>query len=249
MRLKDKVAIVTGAGDGIGKAIAHRFAKEGATVIIAARADNGKTVEEEITKAGGKALYIKTDVADSKTVQAMVDETIKQFNKIDILINNAGIFISGDTINTSEEDWDKIMNINLKGVFLCSKYVIPHMLKQKQGSIVHISSDWGLTAGRDHDAYCASKGAVCNLTRAMSLSYARKGIRVNAVCHGPIETKMLPKEAEKAIAESVPMGRNGKPEEVANVTLFLASEEASYITGVNYPIDGGCQAGQYVSEG
>lgn len=241
-----KVAIITGASSGIGKAIAERFSKEGAIVIIAARSNDGKKVEKQLTSKGKKAMFIKTDVSDAKSVREMTEKTIKTFGRIDILINNAGILLHGDVESTSEQDWDKVVDTNLKGIFLCSKYAAPYI---KKGAIVNISSEWGLYGGKDVAAYCASKGGVVNLTKAMALDYARKGIRVNAVCPGPIMTKMLTglftKQQLKQLAEMIPMGKIGRPEEVANLVYFLASEQASYITGGIYTADGGDTAGTY----
>ena len=248
MRLKGKVAIITGASSGIGKAIALRFAKEGASVVIAARNDDGKKVEKEIVNKGGKALFVKTDVSNSNSVKQMVEKAMKHFKKINILVNNAGILEFGNAESTSEEDWERTINTNLKSVFLCVKHVVPHM-KNKNASIINIGSELGLFGGREVVAYCASKGGVVNVTRAMALDYARQGIRVNCVCPGPINTKMLgilTKKELELIANLVPMGRLGKPEEVANLVLFLASDEASYVTGSIHSVDGGYSAGSYV---
>ena len=249
MRLKNKVAIITGAGSGIGKAMALLFAKEGASVVIATRSDDGLKVENEIKKKGGSALFVKTDVSDASSVHSMVNQVIKKFKRIDILVNNAGIMPGGTVETTSEQTWDDVMSINLKGIFLCSKFAIPHLRKTKNASIINIASEWGLSGGQNVVAYCASKGGVVNMTRAMALDHARVGIRVNCIAPGPIKTKMLTgffdNDALKYIAGMVPLGRLGNPEEVANVALFLASVESSFVTGSVYSVDGGDMAGYY----
>ncbi|VVB81441.1 L-rhamnose 1-dehydrogenase (NADP(+)) [uncultured archaeon] len=246
MRFKNKVVVVTGAGSGIGRAIALAFAKEGASVVIASHHSDGKKVEQEIVKAGGKALFVQADVSGSASVRSMVDGVIKKFKRVDFLVNNAGILLHGDAVSTSEADWNRVLDVNLKGMFLCAKYVVPCM---KSGAIVNISSEWGLSGGRDVLAYCASKGGVVNLTRAMALDYARKGIRVNAVCPGLINTKMLTgffsKKELREIGQMVPMRRIGEPEEIARVILFLCSDDASYVTGAVLSVDGGDMAGTY----
>ncbi|MBS3147455.1 glucose 1-dehydrogenase [Candidatus Woesearchaeota archaeon] len=249
MQLKNKVAIVTGASSGIGKAIAILFAKQGAHVVIAARSADGKKVENEIRKMGGSAIFIKTDVTSNTSVKSMVAQALKTFKRIDILVNNAGIMLGGTAETTSEQTWDAVLDTNLKGTFLCSKHCLPHLKKTKNAAIINIASEWGLNGGQGYAAYCASKGGVVNLTRAMALDHAREGIRVNCIAPGPINTHMLTsafkKDELKYIASLVPLGRIGTPEEVANVALFLASDLSSFVTGSIYSVDGGDMAGYY----
>lgn len=249
MQLKKKVAIVTGASSGIGKAIALLFAKEGASVVIAARSPDGKKVEQEITKTGASALFVKTDVTSDSSVKNMVAQTLKKFKRIDILVNNAGIMLGGTVETTSEKTWDTVLDTNLKGTYLCSKHCVPHLRKTANAAIINIASEWGLNGGQGYAAYCASKGGVVNLTRAMALDHAREGIRVNCIAPGPINTKMLTgafkKDEMKYIANLVPLGRIGTPEEVANAALFLASDLSSFVTGSIYSVDGGDMAGYY----
>ena len=244
MKLDDQVAIITGAGSGIGRATAILFAKEGASVIIAARGDNGKDTESMIKERGGKALFIKTDVRKESSVKAMVAKAVKAFGKVDILVNNAGILKGSDVTQTDESLWDEILDTNLKGTFLCSKHTIPFMRKHARGRVVNVASELGITGAPGLAAYCASKGAVINLTKAMALDYARVGIRVNCVSPGPIDTPMLQRMGKvENFGKMTPMGRAGMPSEVAQVILFLASDESSYVTGANYSVDGGDTAG------
>ncbi|RJQ20338.1 glucose 1-dehydrogenase [Candidatus Woesearchaeota archaeon] len=249
MQLRGKTAIITGAGSGIGKAIAELFAREGAAVVIAAHNDNGKSVADAINKNGGKALFLKTDVTSAASVKRTVELTIKTYKRIDILVNNAGIMPQGTVELMSEKDWDLVIDTNLKSIFLTGKYAVPSLRKTGKAAIINIASEWGLTGGQGVAAYCASKGGVINLTRAMALDHARMGIRVNCICPGPIKTKMLTnfftKQELGIIATMVPLGRIGTPEEIANVALFLASDASSYVTGSIISADGGDSAGFY----
>lgn len=243
MKLKNKVAIITGGSSGIGKATALLFAKEGAQVVIAGIDETkGKEAVKEI---GDSAIFVKCDVTNSNDVKKMIDKTVKTFGKIDILFNNAGVYQEDKYVHElPEELWDEIIDTNLKGVFLCSKYAI-QIMKKKGGAIINNASSLGLVAEAESPAYCASKAAVIHLTKVMALEYARDGIRVNCVCPGPIDTPMFrksfknKKEAENYIKNRTITGRIGKPEEVAKVVMFLAADDASFVTGSAYSVDGG----------
>lgn len=247
MKLKDKVAVITGGSSGIGKSTALLFAREGAKVVIADIDErSGKTVESEIKKIKADAIFVKCDVTKTADVKNLVSTTIEKFGRIDILFNNAGIYTENRFLHElSEELWDKIIDTNLKGIFLCSKYVIPYMKKRKYGIIINNASELGIKAEPESPAYCASKAAVIHLTKVMAFEYAKDSIRVNCVCPGPIDTPLLRKsfkskeELENYIKNHTIIGRIGKPEEVANVVLFLASDDASYVTGSAYCVDGG----------
>lgn len=254
MMLKDKVALVTGGSSGIGLAIAERFLQEGAKVMIVSRSKQKceRSVENLKKKGQVHVAFVQGDVSKADDAQRMVDTTVKRFGQIDILVNNAGVYMEKRVENTTEEEWDQIIDINLKGVFLCSKAAYPYFKKQGGGAIINISSDAGIFGNPDCAAYCAAKGGVTNLTRAMALDYARENIRVNAVCPAAIDTPMLEMELRlhenreeylKETAEEHPVGRIGRSEEVAFAVLMLASDEASFITGTNLPVDGGltCQ--------
>jgi NAD(P)-dependent dehydrogenase (short-subunit alcohol dehydrogenase family) len=253
MRLKDKVAIITGAGSGIGRACAILFGKEGANVI--ATDWNEQTSEEvvkQIKSEGGEAISIRADVSNSTDVQEMVRESIKRYKKLDVLVNNAGIFITPYTVtDTSEEDWEKTLSVNLKGVFLCSKYAIPELIKTGGGSIINISSISGVIGQPAQAAYNASKGGIVQLTKCMALDYAANKIRVNCICPGYVETGMTKDLFDKArenqrewkkILSLHPIGRVGTPEDIAYAALYLASDESSWVTGSSLVVDGGYTA-------
>ena len=257
MRLKGKIAIITGAGSGIGKASALLFAKEGASVVVADLNDEaGSAVVKQINSEGGNALLVKTDVTNAASIQKMVKATIDKYGKIDIVFNNVGHFgggRSGTVVDLKEEDWDFMINVNLKSIYLVSKYVIPEMLKAGKGSIVNMASENALVGTAGEAAYCAAKGGVLLLTKATALDYVAKGIRVNAVAPCNVETPMLngylkkmspddPERLRKEVLKMMPMQRFGKPEEIANVVLFLASDEASYVTGTIIVADSGFTA-------
>ncbi|MHB1419781.1 MAG: SDR family NAD(P)-dependent oxidoreductase [Bacillota bacterium] len=254
MRLNEKVAIITGAGSGQGKAAAKIFAAEGAKVVISEwNEESGKQVEREIREEGHEALFIKTDVSNEKDVIAMVEQVKNHYGKIDVLFNNAGIGYSygskykmASILKTPLEDWNAILGINLNGVFLVTKYVLPLMIEQKRGSIVNNCSIAALVGEWSIDAYCASKGGIMALTRALAIQYGKYNIRINCVCPGSIDTPMVASVLDNPNAEkrfkALPLGRIGKPEEVAYAALFLASDEASYITGLVMPVDGGATA-------
>jgi NAD(P)-dependent dehydrogenase (short-subunit alcohol dehydrogenase family) len=254
MRLVNKVAVITGAGSGQGKASANLFAKEGAKVIIAEwNEENGKKVEQEINDAGYEALFIKTNISNEGNVKALVNQVMDQYGQIDILFNNAGIGFSarskykmGSLLETPLEDWNNILAINLNGPYLMSKYILPIMINQKSGNIINNSSLNGILGVTGADAYSASKGGVIALTRVMAVDYGKYNIRVNCICPGAIDTPMISEvlddpEIAKNYAAG-PLGRVGKPEEIAHAALFLSSDESSYITGLIMPVDGGWSA-------
>jgi NAD(P)-dependent dehydrogenase (short-subunit alcohol dehydrogenase family) len=245
MRFGGKVAIVTGSGRGIGRATAEQFAAEGAAVVIAEVDERcGEATVEAIRQAGGEATFVRTDVSNSEQVGRMVETALDVYGQIDILFNCAGVLLRASLTDTEEEDWDRVMAVNLKGVYLCSKHVLPHMISRGRGTIINASSVVGLHgAFAEQAAYCASKAGVTMLTKAMTLDYARHGIRVNCVCPGPTETEMMcgnrSQEALQEVAESFPIGRMAKPREIAAAVLFLASSDASFITGHALTVDGG----------
>lgn len=254
MLLKDKIALVTGGSSGLGIAIAESFLREGAKVMISGRSE--ERCEDAMKKlrviGDVNADFVLGDVSRADDASRMVDETVNRFGGIDILVNSAGIFLEKRAEDTSEDEWDMIIDTDLKGVFLCSKAAYPHFKRRGGGAIINISSDAGIIGNRNCVAYCAAKGGVSNLTRAMALDYAKENIRVNAVCPAVIDTPMFDKEIRlqqdpekyvKITAEEHPIGRIGRPEEVAFATLMLASDQASFITGVNLPVDGGLTSG------
>ena len=249
MRLKGKVAIITGAASGIGQATALLFAKEGATVVVAdLDKAGGNEVVEQINADGGKAMFIRTDVTVAEDVQAMVESTIDAYGKLDVLFNNAGIAMRLPVVELPEEDWDRCVDINLKGVFLGSKYAIPEMIRNGGGSIINMASIYGLVGAPVRAAYVATKGGVANLTRGMALDYATDNVRVNCLCPGFTETPLLAgvlktEEEYRALADQHPMKRLATPQEIAYGALFLASDESAFVTGVALPIDGGFTAG------
>ena len=249
MRLAKKVALITGGTSGIGEAAALLFAAEGAKVAITGRhEERGRNVVGAIKEKGGRAIFVQTDVRLAADCRRAVEETLRGFGPIDILFNNAGVFFAHDTLDCSEEEWDVQIDVNLKGTFLMSKYTLPGMIAQKQGVIINNSSGWGLVGGDKAVAYCASKGGVVLLTKAMAVDHGRQGIRVNCICPGDVETPMLPQDAsfrglkwEDYIAGCAnrPMGRVGTAEEIAKAALFLACDDSSFMTGATLVVDGG----------
>ena len=249
-RLQDKVAIITGSRRGIGRGIALAFAKEGCKVVVSDYVEDkdGKNTANEIKKLGSDAIFVKADVSKEKDVKNLVGKAVKKFGKLNIMVNNAGIVSFGKADTLTEKDWDKVINVNLKGVFFGTKYAAKQMLKQgKGGRIINISSIAGLVGFPGISAYCASKGGVTEFTREAALDYASKGITVNAVNPGVIETDMTKgmiedKETSKNLLENTPVGRFGNPEDIGNAALFLALDESSFITGHNLVVDGGWTA-------
>ena len=244
-QLAGKVALVTGASSGIGRATAQVFAREGAKLVLAdVVAEGSEELVRQIGESGGEACFIKTDVARAAEVEAMVARAVETYGRLDCAFNNAGVLVKdrpGDVAHTLEEDWDFILNINLKGVWLCMKYEIQQMLAQGGGAIVSTSSVAGLR-GAGGAAYVASKYGVVGLTKSATLAYAGKNIRINAVCPGSVYTPMWVSttlEGRKKAEARSPIGRLAAPEEVAEVVVWLCSDAASYVTGVSMPVDGG----------
>ena len=249
MRLENRVALITGGTSGIGEATALLFAQEGASVAVTGRNEKrGHAVTERILEGGGKAVYIRTDVRRAAECQRAVDGTLSVFGTLDILFNNAGVFYPHTTLDCSEEEWDLQMDINLKGTFLMSKYALPHMIQRGKGVIINNSSGWGIVGGDRAVAYCASKGGVVLLTKAMAVDHGRQGIRVNCICPGDVDTPMLPEDARirglkwedyLAGCANRPLGRIGTADEIAKAVLFLASDDSSFMTGAALVVDGG----------
>jgi NAD(P)-dependent dehydrogenase (short-subunit alcohol dehydrogenase family) len=252
MRLKDKVAIVTGSSKGIGEGIARVFSREGAKVVVVCRTeDAGKKMAEELGASQGRAIFVRTDVTSSESIQKMINTTIKTFGKLDILVNNAGYHISKNVEETSEQEWEFIINTNLRGTFLCSKYAIPHLRKTK-GNIINISSMVGLVGQPNAGAYSATKGGQIAMSKGMAIDFAPDGIRVNVICPGWIQTPLVedwfsqqkdPEAARKYIFGRHPIGRIGTIEECGKAALYLVSDDAAFVTGITLNIDGGITLG------
>jgi NAD(P)-dependent dehydrogenase (short-subunit alcohol dehydrogenase family) len=251
-RLSDKVALITGGGTGIGRAIALAFAREGAGVAVAGRRlEKLREVAREIEKQGGRGLAMECDVTRGVEVARAVRGTAERFGRLNVLVNNAGALHVSTIEGISEEEWDQLMTVNIKGPFLASRAVLPEFRKCGGGAIVNIGSVLGLVAVKDRAAYCASKGGVTLLTKAMALDHAHEKIRVNCICPSIVETELVKgvfNESEKGQAlrkariATIPLGRIGRPEDVAEMAVFLASEESSWLTGAAIPLDGGLTA-------
>jgi NAD(P)-dependent dehydrogenase (short-subunit alcohol dehydrogenase family) len=251
--LKGKASLITGGASGIGRATAQLFAREGAAVVIADLNESAaESVVEEIKDAGGKAIFQRTDVTVSRDCDCLVKRAVSEFGPIHVLFNNAGIIRRASVPDLSEEDWDRVMAVNLRSIFLLSRLVIPIMIKNGNGSVINMSSGWGLAGGARAAAYCASKGAVVLMTKAMAVDHGRQNIRVNCLCPGDTDTDMLRSEAQQLgeatdrflnQSASRPLGRLGKPEEIARSALFLASDASSFVTGAAMVVDGGGLAG------
>lgn len=251
MKLKDKVALVTGGSEGMGYATAELFLREGARVVISGRSSEKGTEAERTLKSLGEVAFVQGDVSRDEDVGRMVDETVRRFGRVDIVFNNAGVYLEKVAEETSEEEWDRLIDVNLKGTFLVSRRAIPHMKRQGGGVIINNSSDAGLVGNKACAAYCASKGGVTIMTKAMALDYAKDNIRVNCVNPGVIDTPMVAQEVAMAADKEMytkqmnadhPIGRIGRPEEVAKAVLFLASDESSFVTGAALSVDGGLTA-------
>lgn len=248
-QLADRVALVTGAGRGIGLAIARAFAKQGADVVVAdLHEESAARVAEEIRRLGRSALALEVDVAQPEQVVAMAERVVARFGRIDILVSNAGISQQDDFLDMPVEAWDRVIAVNLRGVFLCGQAVARRMTRTGGGSIVNIASQRAVTPGRRQAAYAASKGGVQTLTKAMALDLAPHGIRVNAIGPGPVMTDLTsarfadPTEREEFLRR-VPLGRLGEPDDIAGAAVFLASDEARWVTGHCLFVDGGWLAG------
>jgi NAD(P)-dependent dehydrogenase (short-subunit alcohol dehydrogenase family) len=257
LRLASKVAIITGSGSGIGREAALLFAREGAKIVVAdVNESAGKTVVGEVQSAGSEAIFIRVDVSNETDVRNMVHSAEATFGRLDVMMNNAGVFPDADAsvTNTSEETWDLVMNINLKGVFFGCKHAIPAMIRAGGGSIVNVASFVALMgAAVPQIAYTASKGAVLSMTREIAVEFARKNIRANALCPGPVETPLLnailsdPAKRSRRLVH-IPPGRFARPQEIANAALFLASDESSFVNGTAFVVDGGITAAYITPE-
>jgi NAD(P)-dependent dehydrogenase (short-subunit alcohol dehydrogenase family) len=245
MRLSNRVAFITGGASGIGRAMSEVFAREGAKVLLADLvADEGGRTVEAIKAAGGEAQFFQIDVRDATQIKQGIEQALNSWGHIDILCNGAGILYYGTVLDTSEDDWQRVLSVNLTGTYLCSKHVLPYMIRQGRGAIVNLASTVGGHDACAHAAaYVASKGGVTLLTRAMAIDHAHEGIRVNAICPGPTDTPMLRKamtsDELQAFAKTYPMERLAQPEEIAAAALFLVSDEASFVTGSVMYVDGG----------
>jgi NAD(P)-dependent dehydrogenase (short-subunit alcohol dehydrogenase family) len=249
MRLNDKVALITGGTSGIGEATALLFAREGAEVAVTGRhRQRGVAVVERIKEVGSDGIFLQADVSVAGDCRQAVEETVQAFGRLDILFNNAGVFYAHTALECSEKEWDEQVDINLKGTFLMSKFALPVMIAQGRGVIINNASGWGIVGGDHAVAYCASKGGVVLMTKAMAIDHGAQGIRINCICPGDVETPMLPADAklrgmrwEEYIAGCAqrPLGRVGTTDEIAKAVLFLASDDSSFMTGAALVVDGG----------
>lgn len=251
--LAGKRALVTGGASGIGRATALLLARQGAAVaVVDLDEDGGRAVAQAIVDGGGQAIFARCDVSRASDCQRAVQRAVEQWGGLDILFNNAGIIRRATVLETSEEEWDRVMAVNVKSVFLLSKYAIPVMAQAGGGVIINTASGWGLVGGREAASYCASKGAVVNLTRALALDHGPQNIRVNCICPGDTDTPMLRSEAQQlgeaeqdfmAGAADRPLRRVGTPDDIAQAVLYLAGDAAAFVTGASLVVDGGGLAG------
>lgn len=257
MRLEGKVAVITGAGSGIGREIAQLFAREGARTVVAdVNEATGRQVVATIEEAGGEATYVQVDVTQAAGVERMVRETERAHGKLDVIVNNAGVMPQedGSVLQTPEDVWDRVISVNLKGVFLCCKYAIPALLRAGGGSIVNLASMVAVIGSATSQvAYTASKGGVLAMTREIAVEFARRNIRANALCPGPVDTPLLgsifhdPVQRDRRLVH-IPPGRPAEAHEIANAALFLASDDASYVNGATFLVDGGITAAYVTPE-
>ena len=253
MKLTDKVAIITGGNSGIGEATAELFSREGARICITGRNEKRcRHVVAEINNTGGQAIFLVADVRFPDQCRKTLDATIEEFGRVDILFNNAGVYFAETTVECTEEHWDLTIDVSLKGTFLMSKFALPSMIEQGSGVIINVSSGWGVQGGEKAVSYCAAKGGMVVMTKAMAIDHGTQGIRVNCLSPGDVKTPMLVEDAKmqgmtvaeyEAAAGQRPMGRVGTVEELAKAALFLASDDSSYMTGANLVVDGGGIAG------
>jgi NAD(P)-dependent dehydrogenase (short-subunit alcohol dehydrogenase family) len=249
MRLAGKTAIVTGGAGGIGRATSLAFAAEGARVAVVDVAPGAaEAVADEIRAAGGSALALTADVSNEADIERVVADTVAEFGSLDVVFNNAGIIRRTTAVETTAEEWDRVFGVNVKGIFLMCKHAVPVMAANGGGSIINTGSGWGLKGGAQAISYCASKGAVVNMTRALAIDHGPQGIRVNSVNPGDVNTGMLREEARQlgqetgsflAEAADRPLQRMGEPAEIASAVVWLASDESSYVTGSALVVDGG----------
>ncbi|HEX3300221.1 MAG TPA: SDR family NAD(P)-dependent oxidoreductase [Actinomycetota bacterium] len=250
MRLENRAALITGGTSGIGEATCLLFGREGASVAVVGRnTERGKSVAKRISDAGGTAIFVQADVRKSDDCRTAVERTLETFGRLDVLFNNAGSYYVNDVVGCTEEEWDDQIDTSLKGTFLMSKYALPQMIERGSGSIINCASGWGLVGGPKSAAYCAAKGGMVVMTKAMAIDHGPQGIRVNAICPGDTDTPMEREDArnqglawdeylEQTVAHR-PIARMATPEEIAFGVLYLASDESSYVTGVALPVDGG----------
>ena len=251
MRLRDRVAIITGSGGSIGGVTARRFAREGAKVVVTdINVEGGQGTVKDIKDNGGEAVFVEADISKVVECEKIIRSAVDVFGRVDVLFNNAGLDLTKSMHEYIEEDYDKMVDVHLKGSFFCIRYVLPEMMKQGGGSIINMGSIAALSGFMKSAAYCAAKGALVNLTRYVALEYAPYNIRCNCICPGVVATEMMkrfteqfPDLAQRSIANH-PMGRLAKPEEIADAVVFLASDESTFITGVSLSVDGGYMAGK-----
>jgi NAD(P)-dependent dehydrogenase (short-subunit alcohol dehydrogenase family) len=243
VKLKGKVAFITGFGSGLGQAIAIMFAQEGAAVAGTSKTESkGRDTVAIIEKNGGRALFRAGDVGNSSEMKALIDETVKEFGGIDIVVNSAGVRTNGSITEITEEAWERTLDTNLKGAFVVSRLAIPEMKKRGGGVVLHIAARSGMLGQAGRAAYCASKGGLITLTEAMAMDHAPDGIRVNCICPGPTRTPMVDTSTPDKLLRyksRVPLGRIGEPEDVAHAALYLASDDASFVTAAILPVDAG----------